>query len=324
MKQKDLIKELDVVFSKDLLEGLSSNPKTLSSKYFYDETGDRLFQQIMQLDEYYLTRAEYRILEKNARELTTLLLALNSEIQLIEFGAGDGYKTKLLLTDFIKNKLNFTYVPIDISENAIKKLSDDISILYPNLIIKPVEGEYFEALKLLQKDLENTKLVMFLGSNIGNFKELDSLIFLKKLHASLTKNDRLLIGFDLMKKPQKIMAAYNDSEGVTKKFNLNLLKRINEEFDADFDLNTFEHYPVYNPQTGEMKSFLVSNKKQTVHFSALDRSIDFEKWEAIQTEVSQKFNLEKVYELAQKAGFEIERNFIDDEDFYLNSLWKVV
>ncbi len=324
MKQKDLTKELDMVFSKDLLEGLSSNPKTLSSKYFYDETGDRLFQQIMQLDEYYLTRAEFRILEKNARELTTLLLGLNSEIQLIEFGAGDGFKTKLLLTDFIKNKLNFTYIPIDISENAIKKLSNDISILYPTLIIKPVEGEYFEALKLLQKDLENTKLVMFLGSNIGNFKESDSIIFLKKLHSSLTKNDRLLIGFDLMKKPEKIVSAYNDSEGVTKKFNLNLLKRINEEFDADFDLNTFEHYPVYNPQTGEMKSFLVSNKKQTVHFLALDRSIDFEKWEAIQTEVSQKFNLEKVYELAQKSGFEIERNFIDDEDFYLNSLWKVV
>ncbi len=324
MEQKEIIEDFSKIFLNDIWIGLKSNPKFLSSKYFYDEKGDEIFQQIMKLDEYYLTRAEYRILENNSALIAKIFDELNSEIQLIDLGAGDGFKTKILLKSFIEKKLAFTYTPIDISANAIHKLENDLNVNFPNLNVQAIEGEYFETLKLIKDTIGKTKLVLFLGSNIGNFKNSEMIEFLKDLHDSLNKNDYLLIGFDLMKDPNKILSAYNDISGITSSFNLNLLCRINQDCGADFNVNNFLHYPTYNPQNGETKSFLISKKEQTIRFSSSDETIHFNKWEAMQTEVSQKFTISMISDLAKKCGFEIQNNFLDKEDYYLNSLWKVM
>ncbi|MBS0000532.1 MAG: L-histidine N(alpha)-methyltransferase [Cyclobacteriaceae bacterium] len=312
---------MDKQFAEDVRKGLSAEPKYLHSKYFYNENGDRLFQKIMELDEYYLTNSEYDIFENQKSELLEYFSPDGRRFDLIELGAGDGYKTIVLISYFLQKQAEFTYIPVDISRNVLKKLSNTLTGNFPSLEIHPVNDEYFHALEELNKVDFDRKVILFLGSNIGNFREDQAILFLSHLAADMTHDDRLLIGFDLKKDPDIILNAYNDREGVTRDFNLNLLTRINEELDGDFDLTLFKHYPTYNPQTGETVSYLVSMKDQHVRIGALDEIFHFNEWEPVFMEVSQKYSLPDIERLAVNSGFSIEMNFFDKREFFTDSLW---
>ncbi|MCC9165558.1 L-histidine N(alpha)-methyltransferase [Pontibacter harenae] len=309
-------------FAQHVAEGLSQNPKKLSSRYFYDATGSKLFQKIMDLPEYYLTRCEFEVLNDN-RQAMANHFAQDSFFHLIDLGAGDALKTKILLKALQNQQSDFDYVPIDISGDAISHLHQNLDFEFPNIKSNAVIGEYFQALEWLQQNKSERKVVLFLGSNIGNFDATESLSFLHSIRSYLTAGDKLLLGVDLRKDPYTILKAYDDASGVTAAFNLNLLKRINEELGGNFDLYKFRHYPLYNPQEGVMKSFLLSERKQEVYLEALDRTFSFEAWEAIHTENSYKYSLPQVEEMGRRCGFKIETVFQDKRQFFADVLFSV-
>ncbi len=309
-------------FARDVKKGLSSEPKYLESKYFYDTEGDKLFQEIMGLSEYYLTDCEFEILHQNRDKLLKAFSDAGNPFSLVELGAGDGLKTKLLLRHFHGHSADFTYLPIDISPNVLNVLSYELSRDLPGVQVQPYPGDYFDGLDELNRKDGGRKVILFLGSSIGNFQPDDSLNFLKGLYQRMNRGDQLMIGFDLKKDPHIILRAYNDDSGITARFNLNLLNRINKELDADFNLDNFYHYPIYNPLNGETRSFLISKLAQTVRIGYLDQTFHFHMGEPVSMEISQKFDLTMVDELAGRSGFAVEANFFDSRRFFLDSLWK--
>jgi dimethylhistidine N-methyltransferase len=308
-------------FAKHVEEGLSAKEKKISSMYLYDDEGSRLFEEIMDLPEYYPSRCELEILKKYKRTLLELT-CIGTEIYLVDLGAGNGLKTMVLLHHF-SGRTNFKYVPIDISKSALTDLENNLKQKYSHVPFECIHGEYMESLRNIKSREGVRKLVLFLGSTIGNFTFREAMHFLSDLHDSLNKDDLVLLGFDIMKDPNVIRSAYNDSRGVTAKFNFNLLVRVNRELGANFDLNNFLFYPTYDPSTGEMKSYLVSKTEQVVYFKALNRSFQFHTWEAIHTECSNKYDVKMIEELAVRTNFEIEENFYDSKKYFLDSLWKV-
>lgn len=310
-------------FAEDVLAGLSSEPKFLSSKYFYDDEGSRLFQEIMQLPEYYLTRAEFEIFRTQTGEIFEAFANGNSEFDVIELGAGDGTKTAVLIDYFLGQTTDFSYSPIDISREALDILSAKFRKKFPKLLMNPKTGDYFNILETLKTASSRRKILLFLGSNIGNFSRVQNLEFLSHLRGVMNKDDLLFIGFDLQKDPDVILRAYDDAQGVTAEFNLNLLKRINRELGGNFDLEKFSHYAVYQPIECAARSFLISRQEQTVFIEALDQSFYFKAWEPIFMEISQKYDLEMIEDLARESGFEVKQNFFDGRKYFVDSLWKI-
>ena len=306
----------------DVQRGLSSNPKQLSSKYFYDKEGDKLFQAIMKMPEYYLTRSEFEILEMNKEALLDLFKNSRGRFNLIEFGAGDGLKTKILLRHFVQQQVDFRYVPVDISGNVLRHLKNDLQEALPDLQVEPLEDDYFHALERLTQTNDRRNIVLFLGSNIGNFSEQEAIQFLTELGSNLNTDDLIFIGFDLKKDPELVRTAYNDPAGVTRAFNLNLLKRINRELGGTFDLQKFQHYQMYDPVGGEARSYLISKEEQEVHIDSLGETYHFMAWEPVHVEISRKYDPETIEAYAAASGFELVRHFYDCKHYYLNSLWK--
>ena len=297
-----------------LAQGFSQTPKTLSSKYFYDATGSRLFQQIMGLPEYYPTRTELAIFEAQGAAIGRVLAAgagAGQPLAVVELGAGDGLKTKLLLRELQALPVALSYVPVDISPSALDELAATLRRELPTLPTEPLAAEYGAALTTLATR-PGAKAVLFLGSNIGNFTPAEQVVFLRELAQPLTAADRLLVGFDLRKDPRRIRAAYDDAQGVTAEFNFNLLRRLNDEAGADFQLDAWQHFPDYDPSTGAMRSWLVSRRAQTVRVAALaGQTFEIAAWEAIHTESSYKFTLPQITELAAGAGLRVVEVFQD-------------
>jgi L-histidine N-alpha-methyltransferase len=318
------ITAINNAFGDEVKEGLSASQKYLSSKYFYDAFGDKLFQKIMQLPEYYLTKAEFDILDRYKWDIVRPLVEKNEQFNLIEMGAGDGLKTRILLKHLYENHVPFTYYPIDISHNVLNQLQDALKNEFPRLSINTIQGTYHEALEARQWDRNRPSLMLFLGSNMGNFLEGEALGLLEELSNALRPGEMLLGGFDLKKDPEIILKAYNDSQGVTKDFNLNLLHRINRELGGDFDPSKFKHWPVYNPASGECRSYLVSMERQVVNIAELNMEVTFEKSEAIFTEVSKKYSLSELERYAKEKGFEVKENFLDDREYFTDSLWRKI
>jgi len=308
-------------FAKDILEGLSSNPKFLLSKYFYDHRGSKIFEDIMRMPEYYLTDCEIEIFEHYKVEIITAIGKSEKLLELIELGAGDGLKTKILLAHLLSQNIDFKYIPIDISAKAVEELQHDLKCNLPGLNVDGRIGDYFQLIAGLNGSAD--KVVLFLGSNIGNFSQVQSLQFLGQLRAALNPGDQLLIGFDLKKDPEIILKAYNDPHGHTAAFNLNLLQRINDELGADFQLDNFCHQEIYNPETGTAKSYLISQNTHHVHIPQLDRTFLFRQDEKIFMEMSQKYDQQMINRLAETSGFEVVKNFKDHRSWFVNSLWKV-
>jgi len=308
-------------FEEDVYNGLTSYPKHLSSKYFYDKKGDKLFQDIMNLPEYYLTNCEYNILATNTQKIAEAFAGPNG-FDLIELGAGDGKKTKLLLRYLIDKKINFDYLPVDISQNALDELEGSLKKELPTVSVKTQQGTYLKTLERLSDYNSRKKVILVLGSNIGNLLHEDAIDFLKKIQDAMSPDDMLFMGFDQKKNPQTILDAYNDPTGVTEAFNKNVLERINYELDGNFDLNSFFHWETYNPETGTAKSFLISREKQAVTINNLDLTVNFEAWESIHTEISQKYDDMIVEWLASQADLKVTDSFTDEKDFYKNYIFR--
>lgn len=310
--------KIDMSFKNDVRAGLTSFPKYLYSKYIYDKKGDKLFQDIMNLPEYYLTNCEFDILSLHTAEIAELFSDSETGFDLIELGAGDGKKTKVLLRYLAENGFDFVYKPIDISQNAIDSLTNSLAIELPQVSVDGEKGMYFDVLERLQKYNARKKVLMVLGSNIGNLLHPKAIDFLSKLKDIMGPDDLLFMGFDQKKNPQTILDAYNDATGVTAAFNKNLLHRINKELDANFNLDHFKHWEVYDPETGTAKSFLVAAKAMEVSIKALDLNIIFDPWETIHTEISQKYDDKIVQWLADSAGLSITTSFEDEKKYYKN------
>ncbi len=309
-------------FKDDVRTGLTAPNKQISSRYFYDAAGDKLFQAIMHLPEYYLTRSEMEIMQNNALNMIHALGWGEVEFDLVEFGAGDGLKSKVFMKSLLQNTSKFRYIPIDISADVLVDLKASCEEELPGVEVEPIHAEYFQALDQLGSNSHRPKLVLFLGSSIGNFLHDRSVLFLSNLHKYLTTDDRILIGFDLKKNPNTILAAYNDSQGVTRAFNVNVLKRINRELEADFDLNAFSHYPFYDPETGLAKSYLVSEKSQTVVIKSLDLVVEFKPGEIIHTEISRKYDEGSIHQIFKEASFEVVKHFYDCRHYFVDTLAK--
>lgn len=302
--------------------GLQKTPKQLPSRFFYDAEGSRLFAEIMHSPDYYLTRSEYEILDTYKATLLRQFAPDSRSFDLVELGAGDGLKTKILLDFFTNQQAHFTYAPVDISLDALDELVVDVRQKWPDLRLNPRHDDYFNALEQLSVESSARRVVLFLGSNIGNFAPDEAVDFYQQLHDRLQPGDLVLTGFDLQKHPAVIHAAYNDRQGLTRAFNLNLLRRINRELDANFNLVAFDHYETYNPETGEARSYIVSQKAQTVQIGALDMTVPFDYGEIIHTEISRKFTRAQIDELAQQTGFSVTGWFTDCKGYFADVVFE--
>jgi L-histidine N-alpha-methyltransferase len=308
-------------FAIDVLTGLCTKPKTLSAKYFYDDIGSDIFQKITQHPDYYPTRTEFEILDAIKNDIPKIIG--EKEIDIIELGAGDGHKSKLIIDGFLDAGCKVNFYPIDISEKAMILLQDNI-VSHPHLMVHGVVAEYFDGLRLVRKKSSNKQLVLFLGSNIGNFDRVQNQGFLRRLWMSLNAADYALLGFDLKKDVGVLTAAYNDSSDHTKDFNLNLLTRINNELGGNFNIDKFQHLGVYSPIKGAMESYVLATEHQEVYISELKRSFHFEAYEPIHLEYSFKFLKSDIEYICIKNGFKIVEHFTDPKGYFIDSLWQVV
>jgi len=305
-------------FAEDVRSGLTASSKSLPSKYFYDDNGSRIFMQIMNMPEYYPTACELEIVSQQSGAIAGRL-PFRGHFNVIEFGPGDGIKTRHLLKALTNQGAPFTYIPIDISQEAIDVLQKNITNALTGIDMQPETGDYFQALG----DIDNSRpaLFLFLGGNIGNYKDDEAIALLQKLYGRMKPGDMLLSGIDLQKHPRVIQKAYDDPYGITRAFNMNLLIRINRELDADICLDQFDFYCDYNPQSGEVNSYLVSLKKQHFHSALLNTTFHFEKDELIWTELSKKYTPDGISALAKSAGFTVVHNFMDCRHYFTDSLW---
>lgn len=308
------------VFMSDVMAGLNASPKYLQSKYFYDARGDALFQQIMHCRDYYLTRCEMEILSAQSGEMADLLSG-DQPFDLIELGAGDVSKSFHLLKALIQRKSLHCYYPIDISANIIAHLEETLPAKLPGLNMEGLNGDYLDMLQMTRQRSGRKRVIMFMGSSIGNFTPPEALQFCCRLRQQMNPGDVLIIGFDLKKHPAIILKAYNDSQGITKAFNLNLLHRINRELGADFNTDNFGHYPVYDPLTGSCKSYLISLAEQTVRIGEAG-TVRFRKDEAIYMEISQKYTLEEIHQMMESSGFKPLRHFHDTKKWFTDTVWQ--
>ncbi|MEM9361159.1 MAG: L-histidine N(alpha)-methyltransferase [Bacteroidota bacterium] len=309
-------------FEQEVYEGLTAYPKHLSSKYFYDEVGDKLFQDIMAMPEYYLTNCEFNIFQEHKEEIVQGFIQDSSPFSLFELGAGDGKKTKVLLKQLVHSNADFDYRPIDISQNVLEQLEATIKREIPEVTINTLQGTYFDTLRDIGNANGKRKVILFLGSNIGNLLHPLAIEFLQNMRDSINEGDLIFMGFDQKKHPQVILDAYNDPTGITEAFNKNILTRINKEMGGNFNIDNFLHWEVYDPETGTAKSFLVSKEAQEVTIESLELSVRLKRWETIHTEISQKYDDEVIEWLAEKAGLSVITSFSDEEENYKNYVFK--
>lgn len=297
-------------------EGLTRTPKRVSSRFLYDEAGSRLFEAICSLPEYYLTRAETEILESHANDIAA---RFPPAAKVVEFGAGSAVKTRILLAALAARHGDaLTYCPIDISEEAMRSAEANVRAEFPGIAFDGIVAEYADAAQRLSVDRAHAKLVVFLGSSIGNFTHDDAVGFLCMVRGALTdpEQDRLLIGMDTAKDVDVLLAAYDDGAGVTAAFDKNLLNRINRELVADFDAHQFRHEARWNAKASRIEMHLVSLREQTVHIGALDLMVHFDEGESIHTENSHKYSSAERDAILAEAGFTIEAAWADAAERY--------
>jgi L-histidine N-alpha-methyltransferase len=300
-------------FARDIKTGLTGLPKSLSCRYFYDREGSLLFEAICELPEYYLTRAEREILLNHAAEIAARLAAGTT---LVELGSGSAAKTRVLIEAFLNRHGPLRYVPVDISQTMLNESSLALLGEYAALEITAIASEYHVGLRQLNALVDGPKLILWLGSNVGNFERLEAAHFLRRVRDVMSPSDRLLVGIDLRKDRVVLEQAYDDAQGVTAQFNLNILARINRELGGHFDLQAFRHRAIYNEAVGRVEIYLVSARAQKVFIDHLGREISFAAGEMIHTENSYKYSFAEIDALSAAAGLRIERQWLDAERWF--------
>ena len=299
-------------FAQAVKEGLSLTQKAVPSRYFYDQRGSELFEEITELPEYYLTRAEQSILELSSLEIVR---SLDTPLSIVEFGGGSSKKTRLLIEAALRSQPVLSYTTLDISAEFIQGASKQLLETYPELRVTAIAAEYFAGIGLLP-DAALPNLLLFMGSNIGNFEDAEAASFLTAVSNRMDTRDGFLLGFDLAKDPSIIEPAYNDSKGITAAFNKNLLVRINRELGGHFDLASFDHKAPYLPELGRVEMRLESKKRQTVAIDGLELNVNFEEGEYIHTENSRKFSERNLNELIRLAGLEVDNCWFDSKGWF--------
>jgi L-histidine Nalpha-methyltransferase len=288
-------------------QGLSANPKTLPTKLFYDRRGSELFEQITGLAEYYPTRTELEILQHHSRDI---LQAAGPNVTIVELGAGTAAKTSTLLQALTATRLRATYYPVDISRTALLEARQRLEQECPSIAVKPVVADFSSGFKFF-RDIPKPRLVLYLGSSVGNFEPDVAVKMLTDVRSELSKGDTLLLGTDLVKSLDVLLPAYDDAEGVTAEFNKNILRRVNRDLDGNFDLESFSHVARWNDELSRMEMHLESQKKQTVNLRLLPMTVHFKEGERIHTENSYKYTLASVKEMLSLAGFNLEKTWTD-------------
>ena len=302
-------------FAEDVKLGLSAKSKYLKPKYFYDHRGSELFEEICRQPEYYLTRTEASILRTYSP--TIAYLQCYDSIAIIELGSGSSSKTRILIQTFLGTKQkSIYYYPIDISHSILQNTVKILSNEFHNIQIVGLAADFLEGIDkanqlISYKNISAKKIIVFLGSSVGNFEHKEAVSFLKPLVDRMNEYDLLLVGFDLHKGEKILNAAYNDSAGITAKFNMNILTRINRELGGEFDLTLFKHCAFYNKDKRRIEMHLVSTYKQHVHIREIDKTVDFERGESIHTENSYKYTLKQIGALAKRCNLKVRKHFTD-------------
>lgn len=308
--------------SRHVIDGLKQTPKRLPSAYFYDDEGSRLFQRIMQLPSYYLSNAEREILVTQWPKLLDALSPDGQAFELVELGSGDGSKTIELCAAFHRAGAHMAYQPIDTSAHALHSLQEAFKQRLPDMPVRIQCGDYH--LGWQRSTDRSRQIAMFMGSNLGNLTKEETFVFMRLIRSHLREGDGLLLGLDLMKNPRTILDAYNDPEGVTAAFNLNLLARMNRELGTDFKTDRFSHYATYSPLDGAARSFLVSHCAQTVHSDKLGLRFDFADGETIYTEQSQKYSQDMITQMAKNSDFVPKLRLQDARGLYCVTYWQAL
>jgi dimethylhistidine N-methyltransferase len=304
--------KIEKSFAEEIYSSLNRDSKYISPKFFYDKKGSDLFEKICTLPEYYPTRTEIKILKKLKTELPSFI---DDSFRLVELGSGASVKTRLILDIFTTLQQTTEYFPIDISE-ILTESSEQLLRDYDSLHITGIIDTYDGGLEFLKTYDDKKNLIIFLGSSFGNFSHVDGKSFLKKINSTMKSDDLFLIGLDLVKDSKILESAYDDSQGVTAEFNLNVLSRINDELDADFDLNNFSHYSIYNKQDQRIEMNLKSLVNQSIIISKSNLSLNLEKNELIHTEHSHKYTLNQIRTLLESTGFKINNIWLDDDKHF--------
>jgi L-histidine Nalpha-methyltransferase len=315
---KSPIEEQQSSFADDVRRGLGGSPKSMRPKYFYDALGSQLFEAICQLPEYYLTRAETEIFENHAAEIVA---RLESPVTVAELGSGSSVKTRLLIEALLARQGELHYQPIDISESILEQSAAKLLGEYPQIRISALVADYTRGLGRIARRPGEKALVLFLGSNIGNYTIEEAAALLRTFRAALNPGDALLVGADLKKSASVLEPAYDDALGVTAAFNLNLLVRMNRELGADFDPKRFRHRAVYNEALGRVEIYLVSLEKQTVALRDIGLKVEFAEGEMIHTENSYKYDLGQLAALARETGFRSDKSWFDKPSWYSCNFW---
>lgn len=293
----------------DVVEGLSQNRKTLPSKYFYDERGSKLFDDICELDEYYVTRTESTLMQQQVGDIAA---AVGSNALLVEYGSGSSLKTRLLLRNLVAPA---GYVPIDISGDYLSQVGHSLQAEFPHIEVMPVAADFTKSFEVPSPtNKESRRVIYFPGSTIGNFPREDAMALLAGMAENAGADGGVLIGVDLDKDRDVLRAAYNDSQGVTAEFNLNVLKRINDELGGSFDLGKFKHEAVFNDGRSCIEMHLISTERQTVNVCKY--SFEFEENESVLTEYSHKYTIDAFGEMANEAGLNVKNVWTDANNMF--------
>ncbi len=314
----------DQFFAKAVIDGLSRSPKVLPSWLIFDDKGSDLFQKITELKDYQPAMSEFEIFHNHKARIAEVLSG--QAVQIIDLGSGDARKTRVLLKYFLERGLDIHFIPIDISEGAVKNLLATLDSEFgeASLPATGIAGDYFEGLENIPHDSARKNFVCFLGSTLGNRTLPNAETFLARLHDTLNAGDWVMIGFDLMKNPKILYKAYNDPGGVFETFNLHLLDGLNQKLGANFDKSQFVQQGHYNWRSRAVESHIYSTRNQTVDFQALNRKFHFGLWESMQTEHSYKYTLPEIEALAAGNGFKIVEHLFDEKQHFVDSVWQVI
>lgn len=296
----------------DVISGLSKTNKSLPARYFYDAKGSQLFEEICQLPEYYPTRTEASILSQYATEIVNR----TQVTELVELGSGSSTKTRYLLDAYQSSDRPLYYVPVDVSGSILKDSAYDLLADYPRLKVQGKVATYTQALQQLSKEFLGKRMIVFLGSSIGNFNSEECDRFIERVTSALNQGDYFLLGIDLQKPIGVLEAAYNDSQGVTAAFNLNMLQHLNNRFNGNFDLDLFRHQAIYNQTEHQIEMYLISQQNRTVTLKDLDLTIELKQGEKILTEISRKFDLEKMKKYLGDRNLNLIQTYTDPQQWF--------
>lgn len=306
-------------YAEEVICGLRSARKTLPCKLFYDARGSALFEEITLLPEYYLTRTELEILRDRSPEIAR---AVGSPVSTVELGAGTATKTGTLLSAFARGQMRVKYFPVDISPAALDDARKRVRQDCPAVVVKPIVADFSDGFGFL-RNIHERKLVLYLGSSIGNFDWNEAVAMLKSVRDQLSPGDTLLLGTDMVKAPEILVPAYDDARGITPQFNKNILVRLNRELGGDFDLNSFRHVAEWNPRGSRMEIYLESERDQTVTLAHLNLTVRFNAGERIHTENSYKYTLAMIEQMLCVSGFRLEKTWFDRQKWFGLNLARV-